>query len=171
MTISNWDSVKNAAKSGLPIFLTTTAIIFLICSFTAFWNGSVNYKIQTEQLNWEITNAEVYHVSERIVSSNGKSHMRSYEYDIYYRYTVDGQSYTGVIEDQNSPQNIGDTFEIKYNPESPEESTHILEPSRSYIVSGSVFGGTGLALVILSIVLIKRNKCSDSAKENVQKKR
>ena len=79
-------------------------------------------------------------------------------YDIHYEYYVDDQVYTGVIEQQHAPKKEGDSFKVKYNPQNPEENTRKLEPSKSYLVSGSVFATVGLLMVISTVVLIKKGK-------------
>ena len=79
-------------------------------------------------------------------------------YDVHYEYYVEGQIHTGVIEEHHTPKKEGDSFKIKYNPQAPEEHTRTLEPSKAYLVSGSVFGALGLTLVILSISFIKKRQ-------------
>lgn len=66
------------------------------------------------------------------------------------------QIYTGVIKEQHTPKDEGYTFKIKYNPRNPEECTRQLKPSKSYLVSGSVFAALCLLMVILTILLIKK---------------
>lgn len=58
----------------------------------------------------------------------------------------------------NTDAEEGSTFEIKYNPENPEEHTRILEPSRSYLISSSVFGALCLIMVVMTIVLIRKGQ-------------
>lgn len=158
MTISNWDQAKKKFKTGIPIFLITAGFIFLITAVIAFWNGSIDYRIQLEQKKWPITNATVSSAEAKVKRSSGKYSHRTTYYDIHYDYMIDGQAYTGILEDQYRYKNIGDSFEIRYNPNAPEESTHILKPSKTFIVSGSISGGAGLILVTLSIILVKKNK-------------
>lgn len=167
MTISNWDSTKREFKTALPGFLIIVSLILILCSVNAFVGGYNKYQTQMEQLDWNITNATVSYVKDRVEIAHGAVKGHYTYYDIYYEYTVNEQVYTGIIEKRGSPKNIGDTFKIKYNPESPDESTYILEPSQSYIGSGYVFGGIGLTLVILSIVLIKKNKRSTPAQKEL----
>ena len=96
----------------------------------------------------------VYEYWDAFFSQNGGTTV----YDIHYEYVVDDQTYTGVIEEHIAPYKEGDTFKIKYNPQNPEENTRTLEPSKSYLVSGSVFGVLGLVMVILTIVFIKKGR-------------
>lgn len=158
MKISNWESAKKQAITKLPAFTITAAIILFIASFITFWNGSINYQEQTKQLDWTVTDATVSYVYEywdAFHSHNGRGKTL---YDIHYEYHIDNQRYTGIIEGQHVPRNEGDSFKIKYNPQNPEENTLKLEPSKSYLVSGSIFGTLGLLMAILTIVLIKKGK-------------
>ena len=71
---------------------------------------------------------------------------------------MDNQFYTGIIEEGIAPKNVGDSFQIKYNPEAPEEHTRTLEPSKSYLISGSVFASLGLIMTIITVVLIRKGR-------------
>lgn len=159
MRISNWESAKKQAITKLPAFTITAAIIFFIASFIAFWNGPIDYQEQTKQLDWTVTDATVSYVYEywdAFYSQNAGATV----YNIHYEYVVDDQIYTGIIEGHHTPQKEGDSFKIKYNPQAPEEHTRTLEPSKSYLVSGSIFGALGLTLVILTVFLIKKRRAS-----------
>lgn len=158
MTVSNWDKAKRQFKAGLPAFMITAGVIFLLSAFIGFWNGSIDYRMQLEQTSWPTVNAAISFVEEQTEHSMTPGHYghTSTYYDIHYNYAVDGQIYTGVIEGRNRYSDLGDSFEIKYNPDAPEQSTYILEPSKAFLVSGSIFGGAGLLLVIFSVVLAKK---------------
>ena len=158
MRISNWESAKKQAITKLPAFTITAAVILVIASFIAFWNGSIDYQEQTDQLNWTVTDATVSFVYEYYDAFHSHNGGGQTIYDIHYEYYVDGQVYTGVIEEHHVPKKEGDSFKIKYNPQNPEENTHKLEPSKSYLISGSVFATVGLLMVISTVVLIKKGK-------------
>lgn len=64
MRISNWESAKRQAITKLPAFTITAAVIFVIASFIAFWNGQIDYQEQADQLNWTVTDATVSFVHE-----------------------------------------------------------------------------------------------------------
>lgn len=168
MKISNWESAKKQAITKLPAFTVVAAIILFIASFIAFWNGSLNYQEQREQLDWAVTNATVSYVYKYYDAFHSHNGGGQTLYDVHFEYYVDNQIYTGILKEQHTPQNEGDSFRIKYNPQNPEENTLRLEPSKSYLVSGSIFGALGLLMTILTIVLIKKgmslhNKKSASA--------
>lgn len=158
MRISNWESAKKQAITKLPAFTITAAVIFVIASFIAFWNGSIDYQAQEDRLNWTVTDATVSFVFEYYDAFHSHNGGGQNLYDIHYEYYVDDQVYTGVIKEQYVPKKEGDSFKIKYNPQNPEENTRKLEPSKSYLVSGSVFSAFGLLMVILTVVLIKKGK-------------
>lgn len=158
MRISNWESAKKQAITKLPAFTITAAVIFFIASFIAFWNGSIDYQEQTKQLDWTVTDATVSYVYEYFDAFHTHNGGGRTLYDVHYEYYVEGQIHTGVIEEQHTTKKEGDSFKIKYNPQAPEEHTRTLEPSKAYLVSGSVFGALGLTLVILSISFIKKRQ-------------
>lgn len=157
MTITNWEDAKRKIKTRSPAFLITAGFIFLISSVIAFWNGSIDYRLQQKQMEWTVTVATVSFVDTKVEGSRGPNygHSSTY-YDIYYEYSVDDQVYTGKIENQNRSKNIGDTIDIKYNPDVLSESNHILEPSKSFMVSGSVCAILAVTLIAWSIYLAKK---------------
>ena len=157
MTISNLDDAKIKLKTRLPAFLITAGFIFLMCSIIAFWNGSVDYRMQLKQKDWTITTATVTFVDTKVEGAKGPHYGHtSTSYNIYYEYSVDDQLYTGIIENQNQTRKIDSSLEIKYNPKSPAESTHFLEPSKEFIVSGSIFAVLSVAFISLSLYWAKK---------------
>lgn len=130
----------------------------LIASFIAFWNGSLNYQEQREQLDQEVTNATVSYVYKYYDAFHCHNGGGQTLYDVHFEYYVDNQIYTEILKEQHTPQNEGDSFRIKYNPQNPEENTLKIEPSKSYLVSGSVFAAFGLMMVIRTVILIKKKQ-------------
>lgn len=158
MRISNWKSAKKQAITKLPAFTITAAVIFLVASFIAFWNGHINFTEQTEQLEWMVTDATVNYIYEYYDAFHSHNGGGATLYDVHYEYYVDGQEYTGIIEGLHASKKVGDRFEIKYNPQKPEEHTLTLEPSTSYIISGSVCGILSLSLLGLTGYLLKKKQ-------------
>ncbi len=117
--------------------------------------GSVqDYSAQLNQQDWTVITAEVSDVSSRVVSSgssrrHGGSNSRTV-YDIIYEYEVDGKTYTGEHNGASSIKLIGDEIKIKYDPDSPKESTTTLLPKLSSLIipliAAGVFGTAGLAI-------------------------
>ena len=159
MRISNWEKAKKQAILKLPVFTIGAAFLFFWATLVAFWNGPINYQEQVKQLDWTVTNATVSYVYEYYDAFHLKGSSGGITvYDSHYEYVVDGQIYSGIIEETIVPKKLGDTFKIKYNPEAPEEHTLTLEPSKSYIVSGLIWGTLCLTMVILTIMLIKKGQ-------------
>ena len=168
MVISNSDDSKRKKKNGLSAICIFFGSILLLFSIVVFWSGILSYKAQLTQQDWPTTNATVSFVEEEIdsYSTPGKANHHSYTYyDIHYDYVVNGKSYSGVIEDVNYSMNIGDSLAIKYNPNAPEESTDILEPSRFFIIVGGIPGVIGITLIVLCFVLNKKNKTKGNSIE------
>lgn len=158
MRISNWKSAKKQAITKLPAFTVPAAIILFIASFIAFWNGSLNYQEQRNQLDWAVTNATVSYVYKYYDAFHSHNGGGQTLYDVHFEYYADNQIYTGILKEQHSPMNEGNSFRIKYNPQNPKENTLILEPLKSYLVSGSVFAGFGLMMVILTVFFINKKQ-------------
>ena len=60
-------------------------------------------------------------------------------YVIKYRYEVDGISYDGEFQSKK-PMLTGNSFEIKYNPETPDNSTTVTKPDTGGLVFVLAFG-------------------------------
>lgn len=123
-------------KRTFPIFGIT-----IICFGIAFFiMGITGYIQQLGQRDWSVVTATVINVDERTESSGGRHGHRSHRtvYDILYQYEANGNVYTGEIVKNNAPKKLGETLEIKYDPDAPENSTEYLEPSPGFLVSGIV---------------------------------
>lgn len=165
MKISNLGSFKRQVRTGLPIFLVTVGIILIVSSVISFWNGSIDYRVQLEQKDWPITNATVSFVEEKFeFMKTGKTSYRTTNYDIHYEYIVDGRNYTGIIENRIQSKSIGTSLNIKYNPNMPEKSTDILEPNCGFLMSGSILGGIGIIIFVLTLVLLRKNSKLNTGK-------
>lgn len=160
MKIRNSDEFKEKLKVGIPLLCGLIGFILIFLSAVIFWNGSIDYKMEQEQKSWTLTNATVIDVNENVEHSNapGKYGHTFTFYDIHYEYIIDDQIYSGVIEKVNYSKNIGDLLKVKYNPMNPEKSTHILEPSKDFIVSGSICGIIGLLMWIVCYAFYRKNK-------------
>lgn len=160
MRISNKEKAKKQAILQAPLFTILAAVISFIASFITFWNGPINYREQVKQLDWPVTDATVSYVYEYYDPFFGGvgRHSGATVYDTHYEYVVDGQIYTEIIEGTTTHKNVGDVFKIKYNPENPEEHTQTLEPSKSYLLTGSLWGALCLTMVILTVILIRKGE-------------
>lgn len=111
-----------------PAIVRVFGIVFLLASIYFLFSAFTIYSQQLEAKDWRISMAVVTDVSKRIESTGGyKSHARTV-YDIRYEYHVNRDTYSGEIIGTAFGKAVGDSFDVKYNPESPEISTYILEP-------------------------------------------
>lgn len=144
--------VKRKQPKHVQGILLAGGIIFICASVYFLVNGIYTYVQQFGQKDWKVTTAKVISVDERRRSSGGTHNTRSHftVYDIYYQYEADGNVYTGTIYESRDRSDYGDAFEIKYDPESPKDSTKYLEPAPGFVVSGVlgfvVFGTIGLRM-------------------------
>lgn len=124
------------------ILFLCAAVYFLVYDVTM-------YAKQFGQRDWKETTATVTQVEKRRERSGRHGHRT--DYDIYYRYEVEGQAYTGAILDVNAGKPVGETFPVKYDPEMPQTSTHYLKPTFGFVASGLigavVFGAIGYRMV------------------------
>lgn len=135
--------------------MIVAGIILCIASFGLLWNGCVERLRQTD---WPIVDAIVVYVEEETVGSLKPGRAGTHKtYEIYYEYTVGGNTYSGDFK-QNRGMSVGDSLEIKYNPDAPQYSTKELEPSVINMIIGGVAGVYGLTAIVASIVLAKRQR-------------
>lgn len=138
---------KQKQSKRVQIILFAAGFIFACGGIYFFVNGINTYINQFDQKNWPVTTASVIHVD--AYRSGHKS--RSKRYNIFYQYEVEGDIYTGEIYRNNVPKKLGETFEIKYNPDAPEESTRYLEPTFGIVISSVIgfviFGFTGFRMI------------------------
>lgn len=136
-------------KLKIPIF--GIAFLFFAISFLAIELSG--YIRQLGQRDWSVATATVINVDERTETGGGRHGHRSHRtvYDILYQYQANGNVYTGEILKNNVPKKLGETLEIKYDPDAPENSTTALEPAPGKIVMGVimfiVFGLLGCRMI------------------------
>lgn len=133
--------MKTRASGTIFQFLfRIMGIIILIQGVRMIGEGVYNYIDEHNQQDWISTSAYVVDIS-REYSSSSKRHGDSRtSYDITYQYEVGGETYSGMLYNMGQAMALGDNVEIKYDPELPEDSTYILEPSLSNLVIFLVFG-------------------------------
>ena len=108
------------------LIFASAAIYFLAYDVHAYCR-------QFEQKDWPMATATVIHVEARREGRRGHYHTR---YDIYYQYEAAGNLYSGAIYGLNAARQYGERFPVKYDPRSPENSTHYLEPTWGIVASG-----------------------------------
>lgn len=120
-------------------FLKAVAVIFTIVGLYFIAQSVGDYIESCHQEEWQIETATIINIEQRIETNGVKIRTRKTVYDIYYEYTVDERVYSGTIYGTvDYAKRIGDNFQIKYNPQSPDENTHILSPSVSNLVMGII---------------------------------
>lgn len=148
------------------------AVLFIagftfVCGAVYFFvHGIQTYIQQLDQRDWAVTTAKVIYVDERIESSGTRSRTHHKVYDIFYQYEAGENVYTGTIYGVNTGKDYGETFDIKYDPDSPKDSTHYLKPTAGSIVSGI------LGFLIFGLVgsFMMRNALSQKKKSTSHKR-
>ena len=139
---------KRKQSKSVQVVLLAGGILFACASLYLLVGGIWNYVRQFDQKDWKMTTATVINVNRR---SSGHRHRSYNSYDIYYQYEAGGNIYTDAIYGLNAGRAVGDTFDIKYDPEAPQDSTQYLEPTLGIAVSGFfgfvIFGAIGLRLI------------------------
>lgn len=150
---------KQKSKLQVHIFVLIVGIVYAVAGIYFLINGICTYINQFDQKDWPVTTATVINADEY---RSGRKH-RSTRYDIIYQYETDKDIYTGKLYRSNAPKKIGDTFEIKYNPDAPYESTQYTRPTFGIAVSGAIgfciFGCVGFCLIKRAFG--KRNRLLD----------
>lgn len=150
---------KKDLKEALPPFLAFLGVCVIVCAVMFLWGGIADYQMRQKQVDWPVADATVMHVDEE--SRTTHNHARYTVYTIHYQYSVDGQVYGGNFE-QNRGMQVGETMQVKYDPNDPAYSTHVLEPSISSIVIGFVLAVAGVTAIIEANVLEKKRKLVDA---------
>lgn len=130
----------------------TLGMFLVIGALWGLWSGIEAYREELTQVDWPTTQATVVQVEVLRERSTRVKNPTYYDYyNVTYEYVVNGKAYTEVLEHRNVEASMGDTFPVKYNPQAPEQSNHILEPSTDYIWFNVVLCVVGIAIVVLSV--------------------
>lgn len=111
-------------------------IVVLILGVRMMGEGIYNYINEHHQADWINTTAYVIDVEKEYSNTTRNRHT---SYDITYEYTVDGNTYTDTLYNRGKPMDYDDEISIKYDPESPENSTNILKPSVHNLIIFIIF--------------------------------
>lgn len=123
-----------------PLYFRLMGYVMLIVGIGLIVNGIKDYAEQSRQNDWLTTQATVTDVSSHVVRSHGSGNRSSTYYTLVYKYTVNGETYTGKSGQLSSPRLVGDVITVKYDPEAPEESTTTLSPHTRDLVVLLVLG-------------------------------
>lgn len=127
----------------------TMGVVFFLAALYFAFQGAAIFVRQMGQRSWVPAEAEVIWVDSRWESRGVRRSRSTLVYDVDYRYTVGGVSYTGGVTGTVMAWQVGDSLEIKYDPAAPERSTDILTPQANALVVNLGFacflGAVGLA--------------------------
>lgn len=159
---------KQSKRTQITLFVV--GLLFACGGIYLLINGINTYINQFDQKDWPVTTATVINVDE--YRSGHRS--RNTRYNILYQYEAEGNVYTGEIYRNNAPKKLGETFEIKYNPDAPEESTRYLEPAFGIVVSGVIgfiiFGFIGFRMIRNTLPKKKKIKLEPNALQSTKLK-
>ncbi len=161
---------KQKQSERISIILFVAGFIFACGGIYLLACGINTYINQFDQKNWPVTTAVVINVD--AYRSGWKSH-NTY-YNIIYQYEAGGNVYTGKIHGNNAPKKLGETFEIKYNPDKPEESTRYLEPTFGIVVSSLIgfiiFGFAGYRMMRSALPKKKKRRLEPDSLQSTKLK-
>ena len=103
---------KKRQKERFDILLFAAG---LFCIGMTLWILISEISEYVQQKDWTAATAVVVDVSPH-----------SGDYDVYYQYEAAGDIYTGKFS-KVSKRALGETIEIRYNPDAPEKSNWVLE--------------------------------------------
>lgn len=140
---------KGDGKSN-PGFWFVLGLILFFSSLIWAGNNHMKYQQQLSQTDWPTTQATVYQVD---IHQEWSRRNRTEDcYDVQYRYEIEGRTYTGAAWHQRDEVRVGDVFPVKYDPEHPNHSNHILEPSQGLLIASLLFCGVGAVILGASLV-------------------
>ena len=122
----------------------------LFCIGMTLWILISEISEYVQQKDWTAATAVVVDVSPH-----------SGDYDVYYQYEAAGDIYTGKFS-KVSKRALGETIEIRYNPDAPEKSNWVLEMGIKTILKDvfmiAIFWTLGARLIECSLPKKKRRE-------------
>ena len=137
-------------------FVLVVGAGFLLFALNIAVVGISNYRQQLAAQNWKTSMAEVTAVSER---TEYNSLMRPYQqtvYDLHYEYRVGLDTYIGEVEGALYPMDVGETFEILYDPACAENSTDVLSPKNDSLIINLAGAIVFAAIGVFALLLVYR---------------
>jgi hypothetical protein len=113
------------------IVQSIVAVLLVLFAFYKIWMLVKQTRRNTASLTWPVIAAEVLH--KEVHSHRSSKGNTSYMPVVTYKYSVIGTEYNNTINlsglwSRNSAQKaldeIGETLEVRYNPDNPNENTH-----------------------------------------------
>lgn len=138
---------KKRQKERFDILLFAAG---LFCIGMTLWILISEISEYVQQKDWTAATAVVVDVSPH-----------SGDYDVYYQYEAAGDIYTGKFS-KVSKRALGETIEIRYNPDAPEKSNWVLEMGIKTILKDvfmiAIFWTLGARLIECSLPKKKRRE-------------
>lgn len=131
--------MKKVSATIFVLMFRILGITVLFLGIRMIGAGIYNYIDEHNQKDWVSTTAYVVDISSEYSSSSTK-HSSRVRYDITYQYEVDGEIYSDILHNRDKALGLGESVKIKYDPETPEDSTDILKPSLNNLIVFLVFG-------------------------------
>ena len=131
--------MQKAAGKIFIILFRIIGIIVMLQGIRMIGEGVYNYIDEHHQQDWITTTAYVVDISSEY-SSSATRHSSDVDYDITYQYEVDGEAYSDILHNRDRALELGTGITIKYDPDSPKNSTDILKPSLYNLVIFLIFG-------------------------------
>ena len=131
--------MKKVSQAIFVVLFRIVGIIILIQGVRMIGEGVYNYIDEYNQQDWVSTTAYVIDISSEY-SSSSRKHSSRVRYDITYQYEVDGETYSDILHNRDKALGLGESIKIKYDPETPEDSTDILKPRLNNLIVFLVFG-------------------------------
>lgn len=162
---------QNSPQAKVGNFLAILfSVAFIGMAIYFAVTGIQNYKSQLPNAEWGDAKATVITALPYIGPTEEDRENEVYVYDITYEYEVDGKTYKGYVEGSRAEVMGGETCDIKYNPQAPEESVIPTTPNKSslYMTLGmaGLFAFFAVWRIVASVKrIIKINKFN---KENMR---
>jgi hypothetical protein len=143
------------------IVQTILAVLLLLFAFYRIWMLVKQTRRNTASLSWPVIAAKVTH--KEVHSHRSSKGNTSYTPVVTYKYSVIGAEFDHTINlnglwSLNSAQKaldeIGETLEVRYNPDNPNENTHGYDKVKftDYLL---ILVMLGLAAFIMILTLMK----------------
>lgn len=142
-------------KNFIPILLPIISIIagIMLAGYITY-----DYSNECKNAKWPSTEATVVDMNSYVSSGGGiKSSTSKTIYIITYSYDINGEKYKGEVRSLN-PIPVGNSIEIKYNPEAPSFSTSITTPDTERFVISLIFGIILIAAGIIFTTIIWKKR-------------
>lgn len=145
---------ENMKKLRIP-FQIILPIIAVIAGIVLAGYITYDYVNECERAKWPSVQGTVVDMDsyeENSIRRIGKT-----VYVISYAYNIDGVEYEGETRSKK-PILVGDSIEVKYNPELQSSSTTITTPDTERFVVALVFGIILIAVSAVFVIVIWRNR-------------